>query len=105
MTTFEEYERAQLFFRFGDYITAAQILATVVADAPSELAPRLLLARAYYHSAQLKKAEAELRLVIEQCPTDDYATLMLGRTLQRQSRHGEARPYLRLAEALGAPTA
>ena len=101
VTTFEEYERAQLFFDAGDYITAAQILPAVVADAPADLAPRLLLARAYYHSAQLKKAEGELRHIIDQCPTEDYALLMLGRTLQRQSRHTEAETYMKMARAFG----
>ncbi len=64
------------------------------------MATRLLLARAYYHSAQLRRAEAELRTVLEQDPAEAYAHLLLGRTLQRQSRQTEAAPYLRLASAM-----
>lgn len=97
----EEYERGRLFFDYGDYITAAQILVTVVDEAPADVAPRLLLARAYYHSAQLNKAEDQLRRVLEHDPAEHYAHLMLGRTLQRLSRHDEARPHMRIAAAMG----
>ncbi|WP_308167862.1 tetratricopeptide repeat protein [Catellatospora tritici] len=72
----------------------------MVREAPGDVAPRLLLARTYYLSAQLKRAEAELRWVLDSDPTEEYAHLMPGRTLQRQSRHAEAVPYLRLAAAM-----
>ncbi|HET8594553.1 MAG TPA: tetratricopeptide repeat protein, partial [Intrasporangium sp.] len=62
---------------------------------------RLLLARAYYHSAQLARAEAVLVKLIEEAPTDAYAHLLLGRTLQRAGRHDEAKRPLALAEILG----
>ncbi len=62
---------------------------------------RLLLARAYFQSAQLGRAEATLTQVIEQAPTDSYAHLLLGRTLQRAGRHAEAARPLALAEVLG----
>lgn len=96
----EEYARGRLFFESEDYIGAARILADVVAAAPDNLAARLLLARAYYHSAQLRRAEAELRLVLERDPAEGYACLLLGRTLQRQNRQKEAEPYLRLHAAM-----
>ena len=96
----ERFERAQLFFDAGDFITASRMLAELVTEVPDEVATRLLLARAYYHSAQLRRAEAELRTVLEQDPAEAYAHLLLGRTLQRQSRHTEAAPYLRLATAM-----
>ncbi|WP_374968205.1 tetratricopeptide repeat protein [Terrabacter sp. BE26] len=62
---------------------------------------RLLLARAYFQSAQLGRAEATLLRVIEDAPTDAYAHLLLGRTLQRAGRHAEAARPLALAEVLG----
>lgn len=37
-------------------------------------------------------------------PSDGYAHLMLGRTLQRRSQHDEAVPHLRLAAAMGVAT-
>ncbi len=95
-----EYARAQLFFDAKAYADAAPILAALVAAEPANLAARLLLARSYYHSAQLTRAAAELHRVLEQDPAESYARLMLGRTLERQGRPEEARPHLRLAAAM-----
>lgn len=98
-TTAERWDRAQQFFAAKEYVTAVGILTGIVDEVPEQVAPRLLLARAYYHSAQLEKAEAELRTVLERDPVEQYATLMLGRTLERQGRPGDAARYLRLAAA------
>ncbi|MGY4923289.1 tetratricopeptide repeat protein [Streptomyces sp. 900105755] len=99
-TAAERWARAQLFFDAKDYAGAAQVLAGLVKEAPEQTGPRLLLARAYYHSAQLRRAEAELREIVERDPVEHYARLMLGRTLQRQARHEEAESHLRIASAL-----
>ncbi|MFJ4862854.1 MULTISPECIES: tetratricopeptide repeat protein [unclassified Streptomyces] len=96
----ERWARAQLFFDAKEYTTAARILGGLAAEAPEQLAPRLLLARAYYHSAQLSRAEHELRAILERWPVEDYAQLMLGRTLERLGRAAEARPHLRMAAAM-----
>ncbi|MFD0559139.1 tetratricopeptide repeat protein [Stackebrandtia endophytica] len=100
MDTATCYERGVDFFDAKDYISAAQWLEQVVSDAPDHMAARMLLARSYYHSAQLGKAEAQLRNVLEQNPAEAYAHLMLGRTLQRQSRPDEATAHMRLAAAM-----
>jgi tetratricopeptide (TPR) repeat protein len=99
-TTAERWERAQLLFEARDYIGAARLLAAVVEEAPEQTGPRLLLARSYYHSAQLRRAEEQLRLVIDRNPVEHYAHLMLGRALERQGRREEAKPWLRMAAAL-----
>ena len=99
-TAAERWDRARLFFDAKEYVTAARILGGLIDEAPEQVAPRLLLARAYYHSAQLRKAEAELRAVLERDPVEDYARLMLGRTLERQGRPLDAAPHLRLAAAM-----
>ncbi|MER6410164.1 tetratricopeptide repeat protein [Streptomyces humidus] len=99
-TPSERWERAQLFFGAKEYAAAARVLAGLVEEVPEQTGPRLLLARAYYHSAQLRRAEAELRTIVERDPVEHYARLMLGRTLERQGRHEEAGPQLRLAAAL-----
>lgn len=61
-----------------------------------------MLARSYYHSAQLQSAEMELELrkVVELDPVEQYARLMLGRAPEQQSRQAEAAPHLRMAVAL-----
>ncbi|MFD9128744.1 tetratricopeptide repeat protein [Kitasatospora sp. NPDC059571] len=97
----EQWRWAGLYFDTKDYASAARLLTEVVAHAPEQVGPRLLLARAYYHSAQLGRAEEQLREVIARDPVESYAHLMLGRTLERQGRAAEAARWLRTAEALG----
>lgn len=98
---------ARSLYDLGDHRTAAKELAVLVDEAEGQellhgtTELRLLLARAYYHSAQLGRAEAVLVDLIEEAPTDAYAHLLLGRTLQRAGRHAEARRPLVLAEILG----
>jgi len=100
-TTAQRWTRAELFFEAKDYIGAAKLLAEVVAEVPDQTGPRLLLARAYYHSAQLRPAEEQLREIIDRDPVEHYAHLMLGRTLERQGRHDEAARWLRMAASMG----
>ena len=103
----ERYERARAMFEHGEYQRAADELAVLVDD--SALAPplhgttelRMLLGRAYFHSAQLSRAETVVRAVLADHPDEPYANLLLGRTLQRQGRRGEATPHLAMAELLG----
>ncbi|MDG9727754.1 tetratricopeptide repeat protein [Streptomyces sp. DH41] len=99
-TAAERWERARMFFDAKDYAAAARVLNGLVKEVPEQTGPRLLLARAYYHSAQLRRAEAELRVVVEREPVEQYARLMLGRTLERQGRQEEADAQLRIAAAL-----
>ena len=103
----ERYEQARGLYRHGEYREAATLLSTLVDE--SLLAPplhgttelRLLLARAYFHSAQLHRAERVTRAVLADDPDEPYANLLLGRTLQRQGRPAEAKPHLAMAELLG----
>lgn len=97
---YDEYRRANIFFDSGDSITAAKVLEPIVAAAPERFDVRMLLARAYFHSAQLRKAEEQLRRLVEQDPSDHYARFVLGRTLERQNRAAEALPHLRMAWAM-----
>ncbi|HYN67565.1 MAG TPA: tetratricopeptide repeat protein [Ornithinibacter sp.] len=103
----ERYERARGLFEHGEYQAAAEALATLVDE--SLLEPplhgttelRLMLARSYFHCAQLGRAERVTRALLADVPDDAYANLVLGRTLQRQGRHAEATPHLAMAELLG----
>jgi FMN reductase len=98
-TAADRWERAELLFDSRDYLGAAKLLSAVVAEVPEHTGAQLLLARAHYHSAQLRRAEEGLRDIIERDPVNHYAYLMLGRTLQRQGRHDEAEQWLRMASA------
>lgn len=120
---YEHYDRARTYFEDGQYLDAARELEELFTDVAAARAdesgtddgrgpvghglaePRLLLARAYYHSAQLRRAEEAARQVLEEDPQDAYAHLLLGRTLVRRGRSDEARGPLRMAELLGGYTA
>ena len=96
-----KWDRARLLFEAKDYAKAAQLLAELVDEVPFQTDLCLLLARAYFGSAQLGRAETVLRGLIEDAPDDGYLHLLLGRTLQRQRRHDDAQRHLALAEVLG----
>lgn len=100
MAEMTDYERAQVHFAMNDYAQAARLLEPLAAEQPRSVSVRLLLARAYYHSAQLHKAESEFRAVTELDPVEDYAWFGLGRALERQSRHAEAGTCFRMAAAM-----
>ena len=97
-----EYLRAELFLGSGQPIEAARILEPVVAAHPGDAAVLELLARSCFASAQLVRAEGLLRQLVELAPADGWARRALARTLERQSRHDEAAPHHRMADALGA---
>lgn len=94
------YGIAQQRFESRDYRGAIRVLTDVVEQTPSEVGPRMLLARAYYHAALLGPAEKHLREILERDPTEWYAHLMLARTLERLSRADEAIPHRRIAAAM-----
>jgi len=96
----EEYRRATMFFESGDPGGAARLLEPIIDAEPGNDAVRLLLARAYFTSAQLNRAEEQLRVLVDRDPSDHYAHHVLGRTLERQGRRPEALPHLRLAAAM-----
>jgi predicted Zn-dependent protease len=95
-----EYERAGRLLDAGSPLDAARALAPVLAAEPDNASVRLLLARAYFHSAQLRRAEEQLRWLIARDPSDHYAQFVLGRTLERQGRRDQALPHLRMAAVM-----
>lgn len=120
---YERYERAKRAFEDARYTDAARELEELFTDLAAARADQeeahaspvdpvghgtaeahLLLARAYFHSAQLGRAESAARRVLVESPDDPYAHLLLGRTLQRAGRPDEAKGPLRLAELLGGYT-
>jgi predicted Zn-dependent protease len=97
-----EYLRADLFLAMGQPTEAARILAPVVDSEPGNAAALELLARAYFLSAQLNRAEQALTQLVELAPDNGWARRALARTLERQSRRDEAVAHHRVADALGA---
>lgn len=118
MTPYEKFRLAQWQFDRKDYRTAATTLEELLTDLAAtdsggsdggilhgDTEARQLLTRAYYHSAQLGRAETAARALLEADPTDGYAALLLGHTLRRDGRHEEAQRTFARAAALGAPGA
>jgi Flp pilus assembly protein TadD len=98
---YEEFRRAEVFLAAGQPAEAARILEPVLLEEPDSTAAVELLARALFASAQLDRAEAALRRLVELRPDDGWARSALGRTLERLGRHDEAGPHRRIADALG----
>ena len=103
----DRWVRAQALFQDRAYREAALLLRELL-DSPDmgEVGHgltdvRLLLARSYFHSAQLARTITTARELLEVDPNEPYAHLLLGRSLQRQGKRDEAAPHLKLAELLG----
>lgn len=79
---------------------ALEVLEPALEAEPEADSLLTLRAWAHFMRAQLHKAEADLRELVERDPTDVWARHTLGRTLERQSRGGEALAHLRLAAAM-----
>lgn len=79
---------------------ALEVLEPALEEEPANRGLRLLRAWAYLMRAQLLKASDELEQLVADDPSDAWAQHALGRALERQSRHREALPHLRLAAAM-----
>jgi Flp pilus assembly protein TadD len=81
-------------------VEALAVLEPALAREPKNIGLRSLRAWAYLIRVQLGRAEEELRSLVEDDPSDVWARHALGRALERQSKHAEALPHLRLAAAM-----
>jgi Flp pilus assembly protein TadD len=97
-----EYLRADLFLAMGQPSEAARLLTPVVEAEPENEAALELLARSYFASAQLHRAEETLTRLVTLAPANGWARRALARTLERQSRPDDAAVHHRVADALGA---
>ena len=96
----DAYKQAWALLQASAPLKALEILEPALASEPASASLRTLRAWAYFQSAQLQKAEADLRLLVEHDPTDVWSRFTLGRVLERQSRYADALPHLRLAAVM-----
>ena len=96
----DAYQQAWNLLEASSPQKALEILGPAIESEPHSASLRTLRAWAYFQTAQLAKAEAELVTLVEQNPTDLWARFALGRVLERQSRYAEAMPHLRLAAVM-----
>ncbi|WP_082573451.1 MULTISPECIES: tetratricopeptide repeat protein [unclassified Nocardioides] len=79
---------------------ALEVLEPALVEEPANRGLRSLRAWAFFQSAHLAKATAELTTLVEEDPTDTWSRHTLGRSLERQSKYDEALPHLRLAAVM-----
>lgn len=96
----DAYQEAWELLQASAPLKALEILAPAIEAEPGSASLRTLRAWAYFQSAQLKLAERELDVLVEENPTDIWARFALGRVLERQSRYADALPHLRLAAVM-----
>ena len=96
----ELFRRAESLLAERRPLDALQALGPVLDAEPNSPSVQLLAGRAYFHSAQLRRAEHAFRRVLDIDPSDHYARFVLGRTLQRLGRLEEAQAQLRMATAM-----
>ncbi|MFW5417051.1 tetratricopeptide repeat protein [Nocardiopsis sp. CNT-189] len=99
-STYETFAVGRSYFDLGDPIAAARVLEPLSDREPESRSILELLGRAYFHSAQLGKAERTFRRLIELDPCDSWAHIALARALERQSRDEEAAPHRRMHAAM-----
>ena len=98
--TVEAFRRAENLVSQRRPWEALRALQPVLAIAEDKPSVQLVLGRAYLFSAQFRRAELAFLRVLELDPSDHYARLMLGRTLQRQGRLLEARSQVQMAATM-----
>ncbi|GAA0610596.1 tetratricopeptide repeat protein [Streptomyces crystallinus] len=95
-----DFRAAEQLLAARDPRGAVKLLDSVVAAHPENTAARLLRARAFFASAQLRAAELEFQLVLEREPDNAFAHFALARTYERAARPDQAVRHFRLAAAL-----
>lgn len=94
------YRAAAVLYDAGDPLGAARELEPLLAEPAAPKSVLELAGRAFFRSAQLRRAEEAFERLVERDPSDAYARFALGRTLERQSRTTEAATCYRLAVAM-----
>jgi len=84
----------------GDFHAAVVPLARARDIEPDKASIREALGRALFGARRYREAAEEFRAIVERAPTNDFALFCLGRSLQLQGRHAEAREPLALASCL-----
>jgi uncharacterized protein HemY len=81
--------------------TAVAALERQVRSEPRSPLLREKLGGVYLRLGRWEDAERELRALVALAPTDGFAHFALGRALDEQGRHAEAKEHFALAEELG----
>jgi Flp pilus assembly protein TadD len=99
-SVYELFRNGTRLLEDGDFHAAAVPLARARDLEPDKMSIREALGRALFRAARYREAAVEFQALADHKPTDDYALFCLGRALQLQGRHAEARRPLTLASCL-----
>ena len=99
-STYDLYTRGMRLLEDGDHHAAAVPLGRVAELEPDKTSVREAHGRALFGSQRFREAEEEFAAVVARAPTNHFALFCLGRALQLQGRHAEARNPLALASSL-----
>jgi TolA-binding protein len=97
---YELYRNGTELLEKGDFHAAVVPLRAARNLHPDKSSVREALGRALFHTQQYREAAEEFAAVVERAPTNDFALFCLGRSLQLQGRHDDARKPLALASCL-----
>lgn len=97
---YDLFRRGTELLESGDHHAAVVSLARARDLEPDKASIREALGRALFHSRRYREAGEEFAAVADRAPTNDFALFCLGRALQLQGRHAEARRPLALAACL-----
>lgn len=100
---YDLYQQGKLHLRAGMAAQATVALEKAKRLEPEKASIREALGIAYFRITRWEAAEQEFRKLVELAPVDGYAHWALGRALEKQGRHDEARPFLALARLFRAP--
>ncbi len=96
-TAYELFCNGTRLLESGDCHAATIALIRARDLEPGKASIREALGRALFGAQRYDEAADEFAAVAERAPTNDYALFCLGRSLQLQGRHDEARHPLALA--------
>jgi Flp pilus assembly protein TadD len=97
---YELFRQGTELLEAGDHHAATVPLGRARELAPDKDSVREAYGRALFLAQRYGEAAEEFEAVVEHAPTNDYALFCLGRSLQLQGRHAEARKPLALASCL-----
>jgi hypothetical protein len=99
-TTIDQVRLAEGYLEVGNPLLAVDLLEAVRPRLDGDRAVDVLLARAYFHTAQLSRARAVLEPLVEGEPTDVWTRFLLARTLERQGETARAIGQMRIVTAM-----
>jgi Flp pilus assembly protein TadD len=99
-SVYELFTRGRRLLEDGDCHAAAVPLQRARELEPDKASIREALGRALFGSQRYSEAAQEFQAIVDRKPTDDYALFCLGRALQLQGKHAEARAPLTQASLL-----